>query len=220
MKKIIFLLSFFIPVVSYGQYIITDPDGYMNVREKPSVKANILGKVLDADILYVPDCINDIPEIEIEENWMAIQVKKGGAAKIGYVYSPNTEAIWDLPRLNVWVEDSLNFRFFDAEIKITIGVDKGNHKISSIGIEYYGKKYNAPKGMFEEVFLPPLKERYYDPYKLERVSVYKGKASLYYLVVSVGDGGEHKEYLWIIEKGKIRNKDIVDGCEMPCVELK
>ena len=75
-------------------YVITDKDGYTNVREKPDARSGILGKVYKYQIFFslVGYCENELPETE---KWEPIIV---GSIE-GYIYKRNRISVFKLPKI-------------------------------------------------------------------------------------------------------------------------
>ena len=75
-------------------YVITDKDGYTNVREKPDARSGILGKVYKHQIFFslVGYCENELPETE---KWEPIIV---GSIE-GYIYKRNRISVFKLPEI-------------------------------------------------------------------------------------------------------------------------
>ena len=69
-------------------YIITDKDGYTNIREKPTTNSKIIDKVVKNEVFfendYFCDDYSDVDPNTVPPNWMP--VKKDSSTPVGYVY--------------------------------------------------------------------------------------------------------------------------------------
>jgi hypothetical protein len=75
-------------------YVITDKDGYTNVREKPDARSKILGQVHKYQIFFslVGYCENELPETE---KWEPITRD----TLEGYIYKRNIISVLDMPSI-------------------------------------------------------------------------------------------------------------------------
>lgn len=103
-KSIILLILFTLFVGSIDAhegdiFLVIDPDGYVNIREKPSSKAKILGQASSKDILGTLGCNLDTFTPISTPNWLPIGVDVDGTSQVGYVYKEKVQALYQCPRL-------------------------------------------------------------------------------------------------------------------------
>ena len=113
MRKVVIilpLLLFFtlinVQSEDYYSYIINDPDGYLNIREKPTASSQIVDRIeqyeIFFDVRYFCGGDDEMPNNYYLSNW--IPVCKEWGPLIGYVYKPNAIPIDSLPMLS-WKEN-------------------------------------------------------------------------------------------------------------------
>ena len=87
-RKIIIPLLLLAATTSHAQFIITDKDGYTNIRKQPNAKSEITGKVLKNQIFFHTDIICGFDtEINPESDWL--QITTDGTNIAGYIYKGN-----------------------------------------------------------------------------------------------------------------------------------
>ncbi|MCC8173777.1 MAG: SH3 domain-containing protein [Odoribacter sp.] len=103
-RKILILFILFIPSIVNAQgYIITDKDGYTNMREKPTAQSRIIDKILQYEVFLLAEdvCSNsDIDFSDTPPNWIAVTKTYNG--EIGYVLKKNIQSLDELP--TIWAE--------------------------------------------------------------------------------------------------------------------
>ena len=146
--------------MSRQYYVITDKDGYTNIREKPTTNSKIIGKVVKYEVFFESDYFcgweadGDIDLNTIPPNWAP--VRKGAEHPVGYVYKANVMSFRDMESLQS------NFREFGGPDTITSSTGKlevslilkpfdfENHKFELVnknGIVYTSIDGEYPKGM-------------------------------------------------------------------------
>ena len=82
-------------------YIITDKDGYTNLREKPTTNSKVIDKAVKYELLfegnYFCDDLADLDYRQIPQNW--IPVRKDADSPVGYVFMKNIQSFNDMNSL-------------------------------------------------------------------------------------------------------------------------
>lgn len=126
-KILLLILLFNIPKVAISQYIITDKDGYTNVREKPSSKSKIVGTIQKGKAIVSPMDIcgfEGYPEYSTihwdNPDWVPALLSEEPLV-YGYVYRKNTSLTESyLKRLDVKSSTDSTIIFFGNEVEVAI----------------------------------------------------------------------------------------------------
>jgi len=91
-KNLILPLLLFATITNAQEhfYIINDPDGYLNIREQPTVNSRIIDRIEQYEIFFDARYFvgnDELRHNNYPANWMPVRKKYN--APIGYVYSPN-----------------------------------------------------------------------------------------------------------------------------------
>ena len=220
MKRNIYLVLFFLisndalGQIEPGFALVNDKDGYVNVREKPSIHSKVIKRLNNRELIYVYD------EEGQKENWLL-------ADNDGYIYRDRIKWVHSFDSVKKTGESENSISFAGNNISITITsqkFDKRKHNIKykdsyvylidgrePKGIDGYlptdeykdfditidGKKTIIPKDAYSDLFEPTA---WY-------VNVYYDKENdTVYIVASIGDGAGACEVCWQIEKGVYKRR--------------
>jgi len=201
MRNLILILSLIISQISWGQIgIVTDSDGYLNVRESPSGK--IIDTLREGEVFFISvDSENSI--------WIAIEY--GEDYKTGFVHHSK---IMEITKLGTPSESipELIFKTRPAQY--------------SENRKYYGGMNMPLSESFELVeinliinsdtikqdsqnsinvltpFLPSGDYSHLELVSKEKLKLYGYKDFIYYRM-RLGDGSEYYESIWVVRNGKI-----------------
>lgn len=96
----------------YPQFaIITDPDGYVNVRSSAKTGNNISDKLKNGFIVYY---------FEPEGNWYSIYYKKSGKELNGFIYKDKIKYITDFKEIPLKLNEEEKVTLDNGFIKIEI----------------------------------------------------------------------------------------------------
>ncbi|RZJ54022.1 MAG: hypothetical protein EOO44_06465 [Flavobacterium sp.] len=224
MKLIPYYLIFFFCSKAFAQFaVIADQDGYVNIRNEAQIDSKISDTLHNGFVVY---------GFEPKNNWVAVDYTKNDIALQGYVYkdrikylseftkvSPNkptaTKVIFHKDSLSIYIEskvfDSRKAKFtYLKENKDIIekingkkfwGTDGGMPKTvyKSIKITKGQKKIDLPVNTFDDLFEPNFFFSHI---------YYNEKDDVLYIMSSNSDGAGAYEVVWIIEKGKYRERKI------------
>ncbi|MDR2918662.1 MAG: hypothetical protein LBV72_04770 [Tannerella sp.] len=96
----VFFTVMILAVQAQEYYIVTDQDGYTNIREKPTTNAKIIDKASKYELIFDADYFCGDEDFDFEKmspNW--IPVKKDYVAPVGYVYKKNICSLDSMPML-------------------------------------------------------------------------------------------------------------------------
>lgn len=223
MKKIFTGCLCLLTTVSYGQFaIIQDTDGYVNIRSSAAITANISDTLHNGRFVWYFDNAGE---------WVNIDYQKKGISKNGYIHKSRiiylttfdsipllkTEAnkiIFSHDSLQV----SLSFKKFNpARHKLTYKREDGVSYISRINNKViWGTDGNIPKTQYASVIIKkgntssqlPLSaiENLYEPNPGFHECHYDKKKDILYISALNSDGAGSYALLWVIEKGKYKER--------------
>ncbi|MDU1891742.1 MAG: hypothetical protein E6767_13725 [Dysgonomonas sp.] len=118
-------LFFLLSVSADAQYVISDKDGYTNVRERPDVNSPIIGRILNDQLFYnaYDVCEFDMKDasgndIEETEKWLPVLIRQHPL--VGYIYKKNVRQISLCPAITPHRTGAMTALFDDNNLKITI----------------------------------------------------------------------------------------------------
>ncbi|WP_051951551.1 hypothetical protein [Flavobacterium sp. ASV13] len=227
MKKIFFLCIILSQINAFAQFaVIKDKDGYVNIRTETSKGNNISDKLNNGFVVYC---------FEPKNNWINIDYSKNNKDRNGYLYKDRVQYLSEFMTIPLVKETQTKVLFkkdgFDISIesrnfesnsaKLTFlekdksilkkingkafwGTDGGIPKktYKSITIVIDNKTIELPKNSFDDLFEPSLYNT-----KIN----YDKKNDILYITSSNSDGAGGYEIVWVIEKGKYKERKIAFG---------
>jgi hypothetical protein len=227
MKRYILILLLICTVKLYGQFaIITDKDGFVNVRQKGQANSTIIDSLPNGHLVFL---------FENEGNWKNIDYTKKAKDHNGYVYKDRTILISTFLQIPIVSKspNSVTLKKDSIEVILTqSNFEKSKHKFkytkeNSNQIElidnkqYWGSDGEMPKTQFEkivvkigkrEILLP--KEALINLYQpsLNSADVYfDKKTNTIYITTFNSDGAGAYEVVWKIENGIYKDKLVAYG---------
>lgn len=225
-RNILFLSFLLITFYVKAQYIITDKDGYLNIREKPTAKSAIIDKILKYELFEhaAHFCINDLEDFtNIPSGWIPVCKELG--SPIGYVYTRNILSLEKLPLLRpVYNKTNIVCTYDSLSIELMLkpfAADEHIIEYDELGNTLVSIDNQFPKGLYSEDFFSTSKEitglritcssdsvdltindikDYYNP----RMSVTIGPEGELYIHISCGDGGEVYQICLSVVNGEIK----------------
>lgn len=211
----------------FAQYaIIKDSDGYVNVRSEAQKGNNISDKLENGFVVY---------GFQPDNNWIGIDYSKNNKDRSGYVYKDRIKYVSEFTKIPLIKETSSKVIFQKDSLNVIIESKKFDSKTAQltylkndksilekingkkiwgtdgnlprttyklITVIIGGKTIELPKNSFEDLFEPSL----------FNTQVYFDKASeILYITSSNSDGAGGYEIVWIIEKGKYKERKIAYG---------
>lgn len=133
MKNRISILLIYIvfPACMFSQasfpYLVTDKDGYTNIRSKPNAKSKIVNKVSKNEILHIYD-LGDYESYDDLENknpvWLPLYEGVGDAE--AYVYKNNVRCLYDLPEIRIEKTSEYILSFHNNDIAVSLEFEPFN----------------------------------------------------------------------------------------------
>lgn len=215
MRKILFL---FIIIHSYSvkaQFgIVTDNDGFANIREEESTASKILQKIKSGTVL-------SIDQEENKSNWFLVEYEPESN---GYIFHDRLKKVEDYLNIDPisLTENSINFETSDLKVIIkTKKFNKNKHVIIKEGEYVYsiddeeilGTDGLLPQNEFESFKISfqnnliEIPNNYYKRlYNLEVKNfrlTFNKDLNQYYLFGTFSEGAATYDAIWVIENGKI-----------------
>lgn len=221
----IFLL--FLCRFSFSQYaIIKDKDGYVNVRTEPRTGSATVMKLENNWPIYVEDHSG---------NWEYISFTKKGKEYNGYVYADRLKNVYDFKKIGVAKQSNSETKLQADSVSVIASVKSFNKKGRKIsyykdngtmiekidGKRYLGTDGEIPKTEYNsivciigkrKVILPPATlENLFEPELHSLEANYDAANDILYIQTMNGDGAGSYQALWVIEKGKYKDRLIAYG---------
>lgn len=226
MKVISILLVFYFNNAFAQFAVIKDKDGYVNIRTEVSKENNISDKLNNGFVVYC---------FEPKNNWINIDYSKNNKDRNGYLYKDRVQYLSEFTVIPLVKEtknqvvfkkdgvdisiESKNFESNSAKLtflekdksilkkingKAFWGTDGGIPKktYKSITVVIDNKTIELPKNSFDDLFEPSL---------YNTKTNYDKKNDILYITSSNSDGAGGYEIVWVIEKGKYKERKIVYG---------
>ena len=225
---------FFFSFSSFAQFaVINDKDGYVNIRSDSSKTSKIVGKIASGTVFY----IFQYYENEKSE-WIDFSCLEGSCKISGFVHKSRIKLLnqfSDIPLIHfsnnnfIFQKDSIKVtikqsKFVPEENKIEIVEENQSEILKINGDPVYGTDHSfIPKLEYKSVEIEIEKRKISIPKKglknlfgLNSLQVYiqisyDKEKDILYIDSSNGDGAYSYDLLWIIEKGKYKNRFIDYG---------
>lgn len=230
MKQILYFILFINFSISYSQEfnfaVINDKEGFVNIRSSNEVKDNNIVDKLENG--YV------VTHFEAEGNWILVEYQKNGKLLDGYVYKDRINNISNfikIPEKQI-SPNGITLSNKDIEIIITEkNFDKTKHTFNYFnndpniviqidGKDIFGTDGNIPKREYNfieiqigaiHISLPKnALENLYEPTLENTIANYDEKSETLYIQSSNSDGAGGYEIIWVIEKGKYKERIVTN----------
>jgi uncharacterized protein YgiM (DUF1202 family) len=111
--------------IVHGQFaIVSDKDGYVNVRSKPEVTKNISDTLRNGHLVYC---------LETQNNWVNIDYTKRKESSNGYVYRDRLKLISDFENIPVISDQPNNRTLGKDSIRVSVSIrkfDKNKYRLT------------------------------------------------------------------------------------------
>ncbi|HEX8574693.1 MAG TPA: hypothetical protein VF677_00210 [Flavobacterium sp.] len=229
-KTLLFIIILF-PKTSNAQLCICyDSDGYTNIRKKPDIKSEVIGKIVEGQVF----AIAYIQEENKSTDWIAVNFPvsnnpKGkkflmfdGEEKVGFVHKSRLEELETLPAFKTKEvnADKVVHSYKDMLISIETQIFKeSDHSVVKTkegsflidGKEAY-PYYGGDAAEIKDITLKFKNKKYVFPKSTFKnlfmvnalnTKVYRGKKGEYYLVFNAGDGADGYNIIYCLKDNKI-----------------
>lgn len=215
---ILFLFSF---SLCYPQFVlISDSDGYVNVRSSPKIVNNVSDKLNNGFIIYY---------FAPKGNWVNIGYKKNEKELNGYIYKDKIKFITNFKEIPIKINQEEKVTLDNGSIKIEITESKflkEKHKLqfksdSSLlmkidDLSPLGTDGEIPKREYKSIEVEINKVKVKIPpsaiKNLYETTLWNSKANydevndILYIQSSNSDGAGGYEVIWVIEKKKYKTR--------------
>ena len=226
------LLSFFLLIASFSCFaqfaIISDKDGFVNVRQENSASAKISDTLRNDHLIYC---------FENNGNWTNIDYTKHFKEKAGngYVYKDRYKLISTYSKIPVSKQTSNTIVLLKDSLEISVteeSFDKTKHTLRFLkgqgsqivfidGKDYYGTDGELPKRQYRKIVvkvgqtivtLPKEAiENLFEPDISSTQAYYDSKRNIIYLLSSNSDGAGSYEIIWKLENGIYKERLVAYG---------
>ena len=230
--KILLLISLFFFEICQAQLcIISDKDGYSNVREKPNQNSKIIGKIIEEQVFEIDSYMQD--EKNKSKDWIAvkfpIRINKNpdflrfeGEEKTGYLHKSRLKELENLPEFEKTEVNLHKVIHHNKDTKITIESQafvQANHKITQSDKGFYlidGEKAMAYNGgestEIKSIVIKSKNSNYTVPKTSFRnlltaqavnTRIFQGSGNEVYIVFDAGDGADSYNIVFCIRNNRL-----------------
>lgn len=224
MRGLLIILICILGQTTFGQFgIITDKNGFVNVRNSPDSSNNIIDKLTNGQIVFC---------FEAEGEWRPIDYDLSRQNKSGYIHQSRVKLIEDFDKITYDNVTDSAITFKKDSIKLIITKTKFNPKNNTLqynignasknempflekinGKEIWGTDGNVPKNKYGQITVTLGKNKIHLPIdnlfepNLESTTVNFDKATKTLYISAVNsDGADGYAVLWIIQNGKFKQR--------------
>ena len=222
MKRILLIVFLLTLNLCFSQFaIISDPDGYVNVRSSAKIANNVSDKLNNGFIVYY---------FEPQVNWANIDYKKSRKELNGYIYKDKIKFITDFKEIPLKTNSDGKIILDNGLVKIEITETKflkEKHKLQFFkgnsnqldkidNLPLFGTDGEIPKREYKSIEIeinkvkveipPSALENLYEPTLWNSKANYDEVNDILYIQSSNSDGAGGYEIIWVIEKKKYKTR--------------
>ena len=212
----------------FGQFaIVMDPDGYVNVRQKPDLSSKIQDSLHNGHFVYC---------MEAKGNWLNVDYDKNAQDLNGYLYRDRLKLISTYESIPLTTSDSRTDPSFSKDtISITVAtqrVAQGKYHYSYSkqnptqielinGKQYWGMDGEAPTREYRSITihlgtrtieLPRIAlSNLFQPSEYHTKVNYDRQNDILYISSENSDGAGGYSVVWRVEKGEYSDRYITHG---------
>lgn len=227
-NNLFLILLFFCPLMLRAQFaIISDKDGYVNVRKEGKTGNNITDTLRNGHLVY---------RFEDEGNWCQIDYEKKGKQMYGYIYGDRCVQVSSYTHLPVMKEYKDSIVLKNDSITIIVSqkkFDKSKHNIRYYNGDnqpwiklidneiYWGTDGEMPKTEYKSIKIKtgsriitlPAKalKNLYEPSLYNTQAHYDEQSNIIYIQSMNSDGAGGYEVIWKIENGIYKERFVAYG---------
>ena len=229
MKHLALIIALFFSKFSYAQFfaVISDKDGYTNVRDDAKKESKLLDSLRNGHLIYVWG--------EDRGKWSSIDYLKKNSERHGFIYFDRHKSISDYPKIPLVAAPDSSVKLANDSIEVIVTqkrFDKKKHKYkyykeSPTEIEfidnkqYWGTDGGLPKTEYysikikigRNVFVAPklATQNLYEP-NLDTVEVnYDKEKGMIYIQTMNSDGAGAYYVVWKFKNGVYQDRLIAYG---------
>ncbi|MEN2402894.1 hypothetical protein GKZ90_0024115 [Flavobacterium sp. MC2016-06] len=203
--------------------IITDSDGYVNVRNQAQKGNTISDKLENGFVVYC---------FEPKDNWLNIDYSKNNKELNGYIYKDRIKYLSEFTKIPLITETQTKVIFKKDSLNITVESKPFDSKTAKLtfvkgdksilnkinGKRFWGTDGEIPKNCYKyikvlignkTIEIPKNSiEDLFEPTLFNTKINYNKKDDVLYISCNNSDGAGGYEIVWIIEKGKYKERKI------------
>ena len=218
MQRILFLFLL-ISQCAFGQFfVVKDKDGYVNIREKESVKSKILGTLPNNKLVYIFHADEDISKWHyIDKGYIHNSRLKPTYTFLSIKKEKESDNAITFSGMGIRVE--LTAQKYDKKKHVFTKENKGDHyeykidgkpfegtdgsepetEYKSFVVSINGKQVTIPKSAYRDMYVPAFSE----------TSVYYDKEDdIIYIEAQNGTGAGGYDVCWQIVKGVYKTREV------------
>ena len=224
MKRLLTIFACILFQTTFGQFgIISDKDGFVNVRNSPNISNNIIDTLTNGQIVFC---------LEAEGEWRPTDYDLSRQNKSGYIHNSRVKFIEEFDKISYDKLTDSTITFKKDSIKLIITKTKFNPKNNKLqyhkgdtsknemswlekinGKEIWGTDGNVPKHQYGQITLTFGKDKInlpvdnlFEP-NLDYTTVnIDSKNRTIYITAMNSDGAGGYAVLWIIENGIFKQR--------------
>lgn len=209
---------------AFGQFaIIADKDGFANVRSSAAISKNIIDTLTNGRIIYC---------YEPEKDWLQVDYRLDQQSKSGYIHKTRVKFIRNLERVpcNTISDSAVTFKTDLLELTVTkatfnkklnkLQFHKANSSKNEVnylekinGKEIWGTDGNIPQKQYGKMLLQiggnklnlPV-NNLFEPNLNDTTVNVDANTDTIYIIAYNSDGAGGYAVLWIVEKGKFKQR--------------
>lgn len=228
-KKTFTILTLIFSAILYGQdfAIISDKDGFANIRENASSKSKILDKLKNGHLVCV---------LSAYGNWLDIDYStENENQRNGSIYKNRVKYLSEFSKVPKTSESKNKLILSNPKIKVLITLrkfEKNKHIFEYVkeypnqilkidNKKYYGKDGGLPETEYENIsvnlgnqnikFPKSSYQNLYEPNLFSTETYFDEKNNILYISAMNSDGAGSYLIVWKIEKGKYKERFIAYG---------
>lgn len=229
MRGFLIILICIFSQTTFGQFgIISDKDGFVNVRNSPNISNNIIDTLTNGQLVFC---------LEAEGEWRPTDYDFSGQRKSGYIHNSRVKFISDFDKISYENLTDSSIFFKQDSIKLIVTKTRFNPKQNKLeyhkgdnsknemsylekinGKEIWGTDGNIPESQYNQFTLILGKEKinlptdnlYQPTINNTTVNIDK-KNKIIYISASNSDGAGGYEVLWIIENNIFKERILTVG---------
>lgn len=227
MKSVLSIFVFCCALHASAQFaILTDKEGYVNVREDAGINKKIINKLNSGHLIYC---------FENKGNWTNIDYTHQDKERNGYIYKEKYKMVSDFLSFPATKKSDNNIVFKKDSISVTLTsteFEKKKHRFKYVkdspdqillidNKKYWGKDGGMPSTQFDKIIIEIGKtilllpkaalEGLYEPNIFSAEINYDKENKVLYIQTMNSDGAGSYEVIWKIEKGNYKERLVAYG---------
>lgn len=224
MKNLLIVFACVFHQVIFAQFgVVVDKDGYVNIRDTPTISNNISDRLTTGEIVFC---------FENEDNWYPIEYKIKQASKGGYIHKSRVKFIQEFNEIPFKILTDSLVEFKTDSIKLLVTKENFNPENKKLeyyyndssrnennwlkkinGKEIWGLQRDIPKMQYGKMILTidknsislPIDNLFEPNLDYTKVNIDK-KSNTIYISTLNSDGAGAYMVLWVISNGEFKKQ--------------